>query len=779
MTKPKAATPKPSRPNAHLEERSAAVRRGKGKLLKPKGEAAPEAAEAASPSPVPQVRVPMPLTAHPETYGLRVDDSGLGWHAPPGATVMVEPVAPTKAGLAVFYMEGRPNPLIFDLTRNFRPEFAGPFGPGSEVIPLIEVVTPGLGQWGRMRADQVKKMHRVLGIYTPAEVMERYGPGLTPLPELSECPEGMGEQYVEGSAAYPLVRSDETVVYDPSQREPTDGALCVIQWSGGQRDVLQTNRRPINRDGEERWFVDPVNRPRNTEMMKKQLDRNEPGITLYASDGPYTVDHLREKIVGTVVGILAPQRQPRGNDDEEPTDALAPIAPAPDVLAPGSEEAKAAWRAACREHSVRTASLNDNPELARSQHEIWTTQSLMRALETGEIAVADYTRLHSLASKRELRFAEITHELNIGGLFALAYADEYPVASGEDAPAPIQPDPVFAAIGRYLAARTLSHSLDEVRDGERFLEADAQRIEALNALEDTRPTTVAGLLAMARTLDAYLREDIYAGDYDESFEGAALSALVDACRGLADPQRSAPEDVQGPDPIFAAIEAHVAAREAFSATVNPQDKPWRRQHGLDVSDEAIVSAHAAYDAASEAEAKAWVDVTRVRPTTLPGVLALLRHAEQHAAEHDGMDGTPSVEDVFGIVADGLATLTDNDERNEPLTVESAATVDFKAIDPSDIPLRSPQEWAEKLCNQALGMHVADKTLRMSKPELVAFLREASGGGEGVDATLYKAIDYARENLAGWAKLLDVARTRFLVAGSTHQLELDAQKKVGA
>ncbi|WP_010687730.1 hypothetical protein [Methylobacterium mesophilicum] len=118
------------------------------------------------------------------------------------------------------------------------------------------------------------------------------------------------------------------------------------------------------------------------------------------------------------------------------------------------------------------------------------------------------------------------------------------------------------------------------------------------------------------------------------------------------------------------------------------------------------------------------------------------------------------------------------EDGTPLTVEGAASLDRPTYDFSDVPLRSPQEWAETFCNQALGMHFADKTLRMSKPELVAFIREAAGGGEGVDETLYKAIDDARENLQGWAKLLDVARARFLVAGATYQLEQDA-KKVGA
>jgi hypothetical protein len=104
--------------------------------------------------------------------------------------------------------------------------------------------------------------------------------------------------------------------------------------------------------------------------------------------------------------------------------------------APGSEEAKAAWRAACHEHSIRAAPLQECPELTRAQQDVWSTKSLMQAMAAGEITVTEYARLHPIASDRELRFAQISHELNIGGLFALAYADEYPLKDeGSDAPA--------------------------------------------------------------------------------------------------------------------------------------------------------------------------------------------------------------------------------------------------------------------------------------------------------------------------------------------------------
>jgi hypothetical protein len=174
-------------------------------------------------------------------------------------------------------------------------------------MPLIEVVVPGTGQTGGLRAEIVEKIHRVVGVYTPVEVADNAPSLPSKLPVLRECPEGMGEQYAYDAAAYPLVRKGETVVYDPSQREPTHGALYVMQWDNGStRDVMLTNLRKVGGQGEPRWWVDPVNRI---------------GVgTRYASDGPYDPDHLRGKIVGAVVGVLVPQRvsdlvQPKTADE--------------------------------------------------------------------------------------------------------------------------------------------------------------------------------------------------------------------------------------------------------------------------------------------------------------------------------------------------------------------------------------------------------------------------------------------------------------------------------
>jgi hypothetical protein len=95
--------------------------------------------------------------------------------------------------------------------------------------------------------------------------------------------------------------------------------------------------------------------------------------------------------------------------------------------APGSAEAKAAFAAACREHSIRTNPPGGWPDLMRDGERIWTRHDLGKAMDAGDITPAEYAQLYPLASERELQIETVGHELNLGALFALAYADEYPI----------------------------------------------------------------------------------------------------------------------------------------------------------------------------------------------------------------------------------------------------------------------------------------------------------------------------------------------------------------
>ncbi|CAA2161220.1 hypothetical protein MBRA_06380 [Methylobacterium brachiatum] len=121
----------------------------------------------------------------------------------------------------------------------------------------------------------------------------------------------------------------------------------------------------------------------------------------------------------------APSLRERAASLRASVSTRAPIHPP--LPAPGSAEAKAAFAAACREHSIRTNPPGGWPDLAREGDQIWTRHHLGKAMDSGEITPAEYARLYPLASERELQIETVGHELNLGALFALAYADEYPI----------------------------------------------------------------------------------------------------------------------------------------------------------------------------------------------------------------------------------------------------------------------------------------------------------------------------------------------------------------
>ncbi len=76
------------------------------------------------------------------------------------------------------------------------------------------------------------------------------------------------------------------------------------------------------------------------------------------------------------------------------------------------------------------------------------------------------------------------------------------------------------------------------------------------------------------------------------------------------------------------------------------------------------------------------------------------------------------------------------------------------------------------------MHVADKTLRMDKAALVAFIRSAEEREDACDEAMFQAISYAQDALEGYARLLDLASTRYLAAASALVVENAAKADDG-
>lgn len=100
----------------------------------------------------------------------------------------------------------------------------------------------------------------------------------------------------------------------------------------------------------------------------------------------------------------------------------------------------------------------------------------------------------------------------------------------------------------------------------------------------------------------------------------------------------------------------------------------------------------------------------------------------------------------------------------PATIEDAAQLNFAAYSLPD-PIKTPHQWTARFADFAMGMHVADRTLRMSKPEVMAFIRDAGERDAELPGVMFKALTSAQETFAGWGKLLDVAESRYIVAGS--------------
>ncbi|MBE7202792.1 MAG: hypothetical protein INR70_34030 [Parafilimonas terrae] len=220
---------------------------------------------------------------------------------------------------------------------------------------------------------------------------------------------------------------------------------------------------------------------------------------------------------------------------------------------PGSDEAKAAFKAACHEHTLRTQFANGYPELKRTPLEWWTASSLSRALETGELTPMECARLYPLATERELRMAEIEHELNLGGLFALAFANDYPVPPTSEGP-----DPIHAAIAvSYRAESEMkAFGLDPAATSRpQWFLRERALTEAQTAAQDavwrTTPTTRAGRLALVDY--ARFQVALYVGDAEDADVPAYLfrdimSAVTAAFEAdCASPDDSATHDLSGCD----------------------------------------------------------------------------------------------------------------------------------------------------------------------------------------------------------------------------------------
>ena len=110
------------------------------------------------------------------------------------------------------------------------------------------------------------------------------------------------------------------------------------------------------------------------------------------------------------------------------------------------------------------------------------------------------------------------------------------------------------------------------------------------------------------------------------------------------------------------------------------------------------------------------------------------------------------------------------------TDEGAARLDFTA-QTFDAPLRNVPAWSEEFRHYALGMHIADRFLRMDKAEAVEIVRRGDGLEGRTTEMMFKAITSAQQAFEVWAKQLDIAACRYAVAISTATVERSAEPEV--
>lgn len=101
--------------------------------------------------------------------------------------------------------------------------------------------------------------------------------------------------------------------------------------------------------------------------------------------------------------------------------------------------------------------------------------------------------------------------------------------------------------------------------------------------------------------------------------------------------------------------------------------------------------------------------------------------------------------------------------------EDVGSLDFAAYALNE-PVKTPREWADKFASPAMAMHVADRTLRMTKPELMAFIRKAGETDAATPEIMFRILDGSQETLEGWSNLLEIARARYIVAASAACLD---------
>jgi hypothetical protein len=124
---------------------------------------------------------------------------------------------------------------------------------------------------------------------------------------------------------------------------------------------------------------------------------------------------------------------------------------------------------------------------------------------------------------------------------------------------------------------------------------------------------------------------------------AGLSAIPVAATAMA------------PDPIFAAIERHKASYVAFGHLLNLKDK-FEDEHGRSHASPEYEEWQRREDEACDAESSATAEMVATVPTTIAGVVALLRYVDEEHARRNELLYDETFEDLISTTAVPLASI---------------------------------------------------------------------------------------------------------------------------
>ncbi|MCJ2100698.1 hypothetical protein [Methylobacterium sp. E-046] len=189
--------------------------------------------------------------------------------------------------------------------------------------------------------------------------------------------------------------------------------------------------------------------------------------------------------------------------------------------------------------------------------------------------------------------------------------------------------------------------------------------------------------------------------------------------------------------VLSRIAQHRLARNRWTDSVLPADPAWRRQHGRDLSAEAVAAAEAERDAADDLVTATWNSLFAAPPASSAELLALLRHAQHYVDEDHAPDAAIDLSGMVRAIGDAVEALRAQplpDFEAEPGTTSpDRFLIDFA---PTLLPLldEADVEWArvhvlyeqaEAACGKGPGPGIPEGAFRAYQDKFDAALT-ASG-----------------------------------------------------